>query len=366
MARDRVVVAMSGGVDSSVAAALLLEQGREVIGITMQLWSPEVSEIHDEGGCCSLSAVEDARRVANRLGIPHYVASFHALFTQSVIADFVREYARGRTPNPCVRCNQFVKFAALRRRARELGADTIATGHYACTGFDRATGRYLLRKGADPRKDQSYALYTLTQEQLAAALFPLGDLSKGETRRRAAALGLAVASRPDSQEICFVPGRDYGEFLRHRAPELAAPGPIVTRDGRVLGRHPGIAFFTTGQKRGLRLPLPYPLYVTEIHPETRTLVVGSEAELMARACVVEDLNWVAIPDLAAPLEVTARVRYNMEEQAAVLHPLGGGRARLEFAEAQRAITPGQAAVFYRGDAVLGGGTVAGLAEPGSG
>lgn len=358
MGRPRVVVAMSGGVDSSVCAALLVEQGYEVIGVTMQLWPKEAQGVAPARGCCSLSAVEDARRVANQLRIPYYVMNFQDCFARSVIENFVEEYRRGRTPNPCVRCNQFVKFSALLRRARALGADYIATGHYVRKDFDSATGRYLLRKGADPQKDQSYVLYVLTQEQLAASLFPLGGISKDETRRRAAALGLTVATRPDSQEICFVPGRHYGEFLREHDPTMATPGPIVDRGGRVLGQHPGVAFFTIGQKRGLKLPVPYPLYVTEIRPETHTLVVGPEEALLARVCIVEDLNWIAIPQLVASLEVTAQVRYQMKAQRAVISPLAEGLVRLEFAEPQRAITPGQAAVFYCGDVVVGGGTIA--------
>lgn len=355
--RRRVVVAMSGGVDSSVAAALLVEQGDVVIGVTMQLWSDEIAPAHGESGCCSLAAVEDARRVADRLGIPYYVLSFHELFTRTVIDDFVREYTRGRTPNPCVRCNQHVKFAALRRKARQLGADYIATGHYARVMRDPQSGRYLLRQGVDATKDQSYALYMLTQEQLAGTLFPIGELTKAETRRRAAALGLVVANRPESQDICFVPDGDYGRFLRERVPDATRPGPIINREGRVLGEHPGISFFTVGQKRGLRLPLPHPLFVLEIRPETNTLVVGTEEELRERSCVVSEVNWISLSGLERELEVMARVRYNMREQPAVLRPLAVGRVCLEFSEAQRAITPGQAAVFYQGETVVGGGTV---------
>ena len=358
IAGKRVVVAMSGGVDSSVAAALLVEQGCEVIGVTMQLWSPDATPPNHESGCCSLSAVEDARRVASVLGIPYYVMNFHEFFADTVIRDFVREYSRGRTPNPCVRCNQFVKFAAFLHKEQQLGAQIIANGHYARTGRDPETGRTLLRRGVDPGKDQSYALYTLTQEQLSHALFPVGHLEKAETRRRAAALGLNVATKPDSQEICFIPNNDYGDFLRREVPGSATAGPIVDQSGKVLGEHPGIAFFTIGQKRGLRLPLPHPMFVTAIHPETNTLVVGSEADLRCRACEVEDLNWIAIAGVENDLEVIAKVRYNMEGQTAVLRPLPGGRVRLEFRQPQRAITPGQAAVFYRGEDVVGGGTIA--------
>jgi tRNA-specific 2-thiouridylase len=363
----RVLVAMSGGVDSSVAAALLVEQGYEVIGATMRLWSGASPEA-DERACCSLSAVEDARRVASRLGIPYYVLDFEALFEERVVRDFVCEYASGRTPNPCIRCNQHLKFAALLDRARQLGAEHIATGHYARVGFDEATGRYRLRRGVDRSKDQSYALYTLTQEQLAAVLFPLGEWTKEQTRRRAAELGLGVARKRDSQEICFVPGNDYGGFLREWQPTLAAPGKIVDRSGCVLGEHPGVCFFTIGQKRGLKLPLPHPMYVVEIIAETNTLVVGSEADLMRRSCVVEALNWIAWPSLAGELPVMAKVRYNMGEQPAVVRELPGGKAHLEFVQAQRAITPGQAAVFYHNDDVVGGGTVsaAGLGELESG
>lgn len=359
----RVVVAMSGGVDSSLAAALLAEQGYEVIGVTMRLWSDGAEAVAGARTCCSLAAVEDARRVAARLGIPYYVVNLSERFAQAVVGDFVREYRRGRTPNPCVRCNQHVKFEALMQRARELGADYLATGHYARIRTDPATGRYLLLRGVDAAKDQSYALYTLTQEQLRATLFPLGEMTKRETRERAAKLGLCVAAKRDSQEICFVPD-DYASFLRRVMPSAAAPGPIVDQTGKVLGEHPGIAFFTIGQKRGLRLPLPHPLYVLEIHPETNTLVVGPVEALMGRDCVVEDVNWIGVPGLEGELEVAARVRYNMAAQAAVVRPLEGGWVHLQFREPQRAITPGQAAVFYQGDVVVGGGTIraAGLPE----
>jgi tRNA-specific 2-thiouridylase len=349
---------MSGGVDSSLAAALLVEQGYEVIGVTLQLGPDEGGS--SQRGCCSLSAVEDARRVAGKLGIPYYVLNFRDIFAETVIADFVREYRRGRTPNPCVRCNQHVKFAALRQRARQLGAEFLATGHYARVSTDPESGRYLLLRGVDAAKDQSYALYTLTQEQLASTLFPLGGMTKAETRCRAAALGLGVATKRDSQEICFVPEDDYAGFLRRREPAVATPGPIVDQQGNVLGEHPGIAFFTLGQKRGLRLPVPHPLYVLEIRPETNTLVVGPEEALRQRACVVTDLNWISVAAPQVELEVTAKVRYNMEDQAAVVRPLAEDQAQLVFDEPQRAITPGQAAVFYQGDRVVGGGTVQSL------
>jgi len=354
-ARERVVVAMSGGVDSSVAAGLLVRQGYEVLGITMQLWPSDLPTNH-ESGCCSLSAVEDARRVAHRLDIPHYVVNLREAFDRRVIADFIDEYARGRTPNPCIRCNRFIKFAAFLDRARALGARYIATGHYARVARDGETGRFRLLRSADPGKDQTYALYPLTQEQLAHTLFPLGDLIKERTREIAEGMGLANARKPDSQEICFVPNRDYGGFLARRAPEAAKAGAIVDRAGTVLGRHEGIAHYTVGQRRRLGISAPAPLYVTEIRPQSAEIVVGSGDDLRASRLVADEFNWIA-PPTQEPLAIEAKIRYTMKAVPARLLATAEGPVRVEFEQPQRAVAPGQSVVCYKGDAVIGGGVI---------
>ncbi len=366
MARKRgtVLVAMSGGVDSSVAAALLQKRGYEVIGVTMQIWQ----ESHPDprfGGCCSLGAVEDARRVARRLGIPHYVLNFRRLFADTVIRDFIHEYRSGRTPNPCVQCNRFVKFDALMKKADELGCDYIATGHYARVRFNPRTARWNLLRARDKHKDQSYVLYMLTQEQLSRVLFPLGTMpSKDETRRIAAEMGLWTAHKPDSQEICFVAHLGgYHQFLREVTPDAFQPGEIRDVHGRVLGRHNGIALYTVGQRRRLNLRSPVPLYVLRILPEENALIVGTEEQLYEREMSVEAVVWSSIPTLEKPLKVMAKIRYNAPIVPAWVYP---GETpdvvRVVFDQPVRAITPGQIAVFYRGETVVGGGVIRGVAQ----
>ncbi|MBO8141450.1 MAG: tRNA 2-thiouridine(34) synthase MnmA [Firmicutes bacterium] len=349
---------MSGGVDSSVAAALLVREGFDVIGITMQLWPSDLPlGERSESGCCSLTAVEDARRVAHRLGIPYYVVNFQEPFEEAVIERFAEEYLRGLTPNPCLVCNQAVKFGALLHKAQELDADYVATGHYARIGFDPGLGRYVVRKSADPRKDQTYTFYGQTQEQLRHTLTPCGEYTKDEIRRLAREMGLGVAAKPDSQEICFIPDNDYRRFLREYRPEAQRPGPILDIEGRVIGQHRGIAFYTVGQRKGLGIATGEPMYVVRIDPEQNALIVGRESDVFGAALTVRDVNWVSIPGLDGPRRVTAKIRYNGVETGAVIEPVDDSRVLLRFDEPQRAISPGQAAVFYDGDLLLGGGII---------
>ncbi|MFN8633397.1 MAG: tRNA 2-thiouridine(34) synthase MnmA [Chloroflexota bacterium] len=357
--RKRVIVGMSGGVDSSVTAGLLVEQGYDVVGITLNLW-PELEgapEDAREDACCALGAVEDARRVADRLGIKYYVMNFRETFEEKVIKDFVGEYARGRTPNPCVRCNQFIKFDALLARAAQFGADYVATGHYARVEQDPETRRWLLRKAADPSKDQSYVLYVMTQDRLERALFPLGQLSKSETRKLAEEWRLPVAKKPESQDICFVPYKRYTEFLERHAPESLQEGPILDQAGTRVGTHQGIALHTIGQRRGLGLTTREPRYVTSLDAGTNTVTIGTLDDLARAECTLEDVNWVKLAEPTAPVRTLARIRYRAELVPATVTAEPGARARVVFDEPQRAVTPGQAVVFYDGEYVVGGGTI---------
>ncbi len=351
-----MVVAMSGGVDSSLTAALLVQQGYDVIGATMQIWDSD-REDADERGCCSLTAVGDARRVADKLGIPYYVLNFRDLFQQTVIDYFIAEYAAGRTPNPCIACNRHVKFAGLLQKALALGAEYVATGHYARIGYDEALGRFLLRKGVDHTKDQSYALYHLNQHTLKHFLMPLGGYTKVETRRLAREFGLAVADKPDSQEICFVPDDDYQTFLGEKAPASLKPGDIIDTHGNVVGRHKGLPLYTVGQRKGLGLAAGRPIYVVALDAERNQVVVGDNADVFASDLIAGDLNLIAFDTLTARFSASVKIRYGAREAPAVLTPLGDGQVRIIFESPQRAITPGQSAVFYEGDIVLGGGII---------
>ncbi len=357
--KKRVVCAMSGGVDSSVAAALLVEAGYDVIGITMNIWpQPKTSEEADRfGGCCSLSATDDAKKVARKLGIPHYTFDFREIFKEEVIENFVSEYRRGRTPNPCIRCNQFVKFKALLHRAMAIGADYIATGHYARIEVDETSGRYILKKGLDKSKDQSYVLYILTQDQLAHTIFPLGEITKEETRKKAAELGLTVAQKPESQEICFVPDKNYPKFVNEYVPGAERPGPIYDKQGNVLGTHRGIIHYTIGQRKGLGITSPTPIYVIAIREEEDAIVVGTKDDLGRSALVAGNVNLISVAELRGSTVVMAKIRYKAPESPAVISPLPGGKVEVEFEHPQSAITPGQAVVFYDGDVVVGGGTI---------
>jgi tRNA-specific 2-thiouridylase len=352
----RVVVGMSGGVDSSTAAALLLEQGYDVVGITLKLW-PQDCLSRAEDKCCGPQAVADARAVCHRLGIPFYLVDESADFQQQVIQYFAEEYKAGRTPNPCVMCNEKLKFGTLLARARKLGAEFIATGHYARIERDERTGRHLLKRGRDPRRDQSYFLFSLRQEQLARALFPLGELRKPETREVARAKSLKTADKEESMEICFVPDDDYGRFLRQAKLVERHRGEIVDGQGRVLGNHDGIEFYTIGQRKRLGISSPVPLYVLELDAATNRVIVGDGSTLERDEFAVSQCNWIPFENPPESIEVVAKIRYNHPGTPATVIANGQGTATVKLHTPQRAITPGQAAVFYQDDLVVGGGWI---------
>lgn len=355
----RVVVAMSGGVDSSVAAALMAEEGHDVVGLSMQLYDQRttVDGAPAFGSCCSLDDLHDARRVAQHIGIPHYIVNFEREFQSTVIRNFVDEYAAGRTPIPCVHCNADLKFATLADRAAGLNADVVATGHYARVQFDDSLGRYRLLRGVDRDKDQSYFLFTLTQDQLAHARFPVGHLSKPEVRACAERLGLAVADKPDSHEICFVPDGDAAAFVERQLDQTPATGDIVDTSGQVLGEHRGIHRFTVGQRKGLGLSTGRPLYVLKLIPAEHQVVVGSREDLGGTTLEASGVNWIAGTPPAGPLRVTARIRHRHEDAPATVEATGPDSIRLAFDTPQIAITPGQAVVFYQDEDVVGGGWI---------
>ena len=352
----KAIIAMSGGVDSSVAALLTKESGDECIGATMKLYNNEDIGVHREKTCCSLDDVEDARSVAYQMDMPYYVFNFTADFHTEVMDRFVEAYENGCTPNPCIDCNRYLKFDKMFHRMQEIGYDYIVTGHYARVEYDENRGRYLLKKAVDDTKDQSYVLYMLTQEQLAHVKLPLGGLRKDQVRVIAEKHGFINARKHDSQDICFVPDGDYARFMEQFTGKHYPAGDFLDQSGKVVGTHSGAVRYTLGQRKGLGLALGAPVYVCGKDMQANTVTVGPESELFDRIVYAEDVNWIAIPELTGPLRVTARTRYHQAEQQATVYPAENG-FRLEFDQPQRAPTPGQAAVLYQGDVVLGGGTI---------
>ena len=368
MPSSTIAVAMSGGVDSSTVAALLRQQGYDVLGLTLQLWNQRRLAGHQgmpesvQGRCCSIDDVYDARRVAETLGIPYYVVNQEERFEHDVVRPFVSEYLSGRTPIPCSLCNNHLKFDQLLITARQIGADLLATGHYARNAFDEESGRWLLRRPADRTKDQTYFLFGLTQEQLSRTLFPLGEMCKPDVREEAKRAGLRLFEKPDSQEICFVPGGNYKQFLDayleeqgEEIPDTA--GELVTSTGEVVGSHTGIHNFTVGQRKGLGVATGSPLYVLEIRGDRREVVVGAPDELLSTTLRAKRVNWIAVEDLRSPMRVVAKIRHRHEPAAATVEKSGDDEVMVVFDEPQRAITPGQAVVFYDGDVVVGGGWI---------
>ncbi len=362
---------MSGGVDSSVAAYLLKEEGYDVVGVTMQIWqSEEQARMEDNGGCCGLSAVDDARRVCEAIGIPHYVMNFRDIFREKVITYFVDEYLKGRTPNPCIACNRYVKWEALLERSLQIGADYIATGHYARI-LQLENGRYTIQNSVTAAKDQTYALYNLTQEQLARTLLPVGAYEKDKIRAIAADAGLPVAHKPDSQEICFIPDHDYAGYIDRECEgtgRVPGAGHFVLKDGTIVGEHKGITHYTIGQRKGLGIAFGHPVFVAEIRPETNEVVLDEGDAVFGRSLTCDHVNLMSIEKLEGPREVLAKIRYSHKGAKAIIRPYaegnekqivttGHGKIRVEFPEPVRAITPGQAVVFYEDEHVLGGGVI---------
>ncbi|MDQ2085798.1 tRNA 2-thiouridine(34) synthase MnmA [Herbivorax sp. ANBcel31] len=358
MSKEKVMIGMSGGVDSSVAAAVLLEKGYEVIGVTMKIW-PEINADtkQAEGGCCSLSAVDDARRVAYKLGIPYYVMNFQDVFENKVIDYFKDEYLKGKTPNPCIACNRYVKFEAMLQKALSMGIDYVATGHYAIIEYDKNLKRYLLKKSVTQKKDQTYALYNLNQHQLSKILMPIGDYTKDHVREIAKDLDLDVASKPDSQEICFVEDNNYAKFIKENTDKKVKSGYFVDTEGNLLGKHKGIIHYTIGQRKGLGIAFGKPMYVVGLDIENNNVILGKNDETFSKSLIAGDLNFIMIDKLEEPMEVKAKIRYSAKEADATIYPLEDGKAEVVFKLPQRAITPGQSVVFYSDDIVIGGGVI---------
>ncbi|MBN1350153.1 tRNA 2-thiouridine(34) synthase MnmA [candidate division KSB1 bacterium] len=357
-----IAVAMSGGVDSSVAAALLVRQGYAVIGLTMHVWDFESvgGNVENESACCSNDAMEDARFVCHKLGIPHYTVNLKAPFKERIISNFMEEYLAGRTPNPCVLCNSEIKWGALLQKAVQLGAERIATGHYVRLQQHPSTGRMMLLRAIDRSKDQAYALWGLSQAQLAQTMFPLGALTKREVRRIADELDLKTAHKAESQEICFIPDDNYERFLKEQLPGIEAKldrGEILNEAGEVIGYHRGYPFYTIGQRKGLQVATGERIYINRIEPETNRIYVGSKLAVQSKGLIADGVNWVSIPAPQKPIDVTAKIRYNDPGLPAVLTPLDATRIQLDFESPKNAVTPGQSAVFYESDVLLGGGVI---------
>ncbi|WP_123053978.1 tRNA 2-thiouridine(34) synthase MnmA [Clostridium sp. JN-1] len=351
----KVVVGMSGGVDSSVTAYLLKQQGYDVIGITMQVWQEDEEYEANEGGCCSLSSVEDARRVAYKLDIPFYVVNFKEIFKKDVIDYFIDEYMNGRTPNPCIACNKYIKFDALLKKAMDLGARYVATGHYAV--IEKQNGRYIIRKSEDDKKDQTYVLYNLSQFQLAHTLMPCGIYKKEHIREIAKNIGLLVHNKKDSEEICFIPDNNHGRYIKKQVPDKVRNGNFVDKKGNVLGRHKGIVYYTIGQRKGLGTSFGKPMYVIDINPLTNEVVLGDEGDIFKTELIAKDINFIPFESLQGTMEVESKVRYSSKPSRAWITQLEDGRVKVKFEEKQRAITKGQSVVFYSKDLLVGGGII---------
>jgi tRNA-specific 2-thiouridylase len=353
----KVIVAMSGGVDSSVTAALLVEKGFDVIGVTMRLGEHDTSDNESARQCCSLESVDDARRVAAQLNIPFYAVNYEAIFKEAIVDYFCEEYSCGRTPNPCIICNQKLKFGKLLQRAFELGAEYVATGHYVRLSQDPNTGRHIIHKGIDPRKDQSYALFSLTQNQLSHALFPLGEYTKAQVRDLARQRSLKVAERPESQELCFISDDNYNRFISERISERIQPGPMLDTSGNIIGQHKGIQFYTIGQRKGLGGAFGKTMYVVKIDPSTNSITIGSKDDLLVNSLTASGANFISIARLTEPIKVTAKIRYADPGKEGIVYPISDDKFEVVFDRPCMSVTPGQAVVLYDGDLVIGGGWI---------